>query len=237
MTKIRSKITGFGHYLPTKVVTNDELSRKVDTSDEWIRERTGIRQRHIAADGQYTSDLAFEAAKMALAYAKKDISEVDGIILATTTPDNTFPSTATKLQAMLGMKHGFAFDVQAVCSGFLYALNVADCMIRGGQAKNLLVIGAETMSRILDWTDRNTCVLFGDGAGAILLSAGSSTGAIEDRGVLKIKMRSDGAQYDLLHTAGGPSTTQTSGKIEMNGKEVFKNAVVNLHNIAKEVLA
>ena len=200
----------------------------VDTSDAWIVERTGIKQRHIASDGETTSDLALEAAKKALTSAQIDANELDVIIVATTTPDETFPSTATKVQARLGMTHGAAFDLQAVCSGFIYGLSVADNFIRGGQAKTALVIGAETMSRILDWNDRGTCVLFGDGAGAVVIKAADGSGTSADRGILNTKIFSDGRLHDLLYTDGGVSSTQTAGHLRMQGREVFKHAVNNI---------
>jgi 3-oxoacyl-[acyl-carrier-protein] synthase-3 len=200
----------------------------VDTSDEWIRSRTGIERRHIAEKGENTSDLAFKAAQAALANAKVDVSEIDLIVVGTTTPDETFPSVATTIQARLGMVRGAAFDVQAVCSGFIYGLSVADHFIRVGQAKTVLLVGAETMSRMLDWTDRTTCVLFGDGAGAVVLRAGEGQGTAADRGVLNTQLYSDGRLHDLLYADGGPSSTGTAGVIRMQGKEVFKHAVINI---------
>ena len=238
---IRSEILGCGSYLPERCVTNDELSKTVDTSDEWIRSRSGIAQRHFAAEGEYTSDLAFAAATRALEHAGVDVSELDLIICATTTPDNTFPSTAAKVQHKLGMTKGAAFDVQAVCSGFVYGLAVADNFIKCGQAKTVLLIGAETFSRILDWTDRSTCVLFGDGAGAIVLRAmeeqpENGAGHNSGRGVLSTHIHSDGSNYDILYVDGGPSTTQTVGHLRMNGREVFRHAVTNLASIVDEAL-
>ncbi|MEE2995891.1 MAG: beta-ketoacyl-ACP synthase III [Pseudomonadota bacterium] len=233
---VRSIISGCGGYLPDRVVTNEELARRLDTSDEWIVKRTGIRTRHIAADDQNTSDLALAAARHALDDAGIEASEIDLIVLATATPDNTFPSTATKVQSALGMTRGSAFDVQAVCSGFVYAVNVADNFIRLGQAENILVIGAETFSRILDWKDRTTCVLFGDGAGAIVLSAAEGAGDSGDRGVLANCIHSDGRHHDLLYVDGGPSATQTVGYLRMDGPEVFKHAVKNLASVIGEVL-
>jgi len=224
----RSRLISAGSYLPAKILTNDELARQVDTSDEWIRQRTGIRQRHIAAEGELTSDLAVKAAEQALAHAGLTGADLDCIILGTTTPDHTFPATATKVQQRLGMNHGFAMDVQAVCSGFVYALTIADNFIRLGQAKRALVIGAETFSRILDWNDRNTCVLFGDGAGAVILEASEGRGDNSDRGILTTHLFSDGRYYDKLYVNGGPSATQTTGTVLMEGKEVFRHAVVNL---------
>ena len=240
----RSEILGCGSYLPERCVTNDELAETVDTTDEWIRSRSGIAQRHFAAEGEYTSDLAFAAATRALEHAGVDVSELDLIICATTTPDNTFPSTAAKVQHKLGMTKGAAFDVQAVCSGFVYGLAVADNFIKCGQAKTVLLIGAETFSRILDWTDRSTCVLFGDGAGAVVMRAmeeepgkpGNGTGHNSGRGVLSTHIHSDGSNYDILYVDGGPSTTQTVGHLRMNGREVFRHAVTNLASIVDEAL-
>ena len=228
MANIRSQVVGVGACLPANVVTNEDLAARLETSDAWIRERTGIQERRIAADGELTSDLAVTAAQEALRVAQVRPSAVDMIVLATATPDETFPATATTVQARLGMTRGFAFDVQAVCSGFVYALSVADNFIKAGQAKNCLVIGAETFSRILDWNDRTTAVLFGDGAGAVLLTAGSGTGTSADRGVLSTHLFSDGRQHDLLYVDGGPSKTQTTGFLRMEGREVFRHAVVNL---------
>lgn len=234
MSVIRSQVLGCGAFLPAKVLTNSELAKTVDTSDEWIRARTGIQRRHIAEKGETTSDLAFQAAQAALKNANTGVDELDLIIVATTTPDETFPSVATKIQARLGMTRGAAFDVQAVCSGFIYGLSVADNFIKAGQAKTVLLIGAETMSRLMDWTDRTTCVLFGDGAGAVVLRAGEGEGSPKDRGVLNTKLYSDGRLHDLLYVDGGPSTTGTTGFLRMQGKEVFKHAVVN---IADSILA
>ncbi len=225
---IRSRILGCGAYLPETILTNAELAKRVDTSDEWIRERTGIHQRHVAADGEFTSDLATKASRAALADANIDVKDVDLIICATTTPDDTFPAAATKVQAALGMHHGAAFDVQAVCSGFVYGLSVADSFIRAGQAKTVLLIGAETMTRLLDWNDRTTCVLFGDGAGAVVMQAGEGAGTPEDEGVLNTKLFSDGRLRDLLYVDGGPSSTRTTGHLRMQGKEVFRHAVTNI---------
>jgi len=224
---IRSIFRGVGSYLPKRVVTNAELSDTVETSDSWIRDRTGIGQRHIAAEGETTSDLAFEAAKSALADANMDAHDIDLIIMATTTPDYTFPATATLVQERLGIRHGAAFDVQAVCSGFIYAVKLADAMIRTDSAKNVLVIGAETFSRILDWEDRTTCVLFGDGAGAFIFSAEESDAqdTSEGRGVLNAFIRSDGRFRELLYVDGGPSKTQTVGHVRMIGNQVFRHAV------------
>jgi 3-oxoacyl-[acyl-carrier-protein] synthase-3 len=219
---------GCGAFLPANVVTNDDLAKRVDTNDAWIVDRTGIKRRHMAASGELTSDLALAAAKRALANADVDVDDVDMVIVATTTPDETFPATATRVQARLGMTRGAAFDIQAVCSGFIYGLSVADNFIRGGQAKTILVIGAETMSRILDWNDRTTCVLFGDGAGAVVLQAGQGDGTNADRGILNTKLFSDGRLHDLLYTDGGVSTTRTAGHLRMQGREVFKHAVTNI---------
>ncbi|WDZ77810.1 ketoacyl-ACP synthase III [Ensifer adhaerens] len=222
---IRSVVRGFGAALPKRVVTNQELESKVDTSDEWIVQRTGIRQRYIAGEGETTASLGEGAARAALANAGLTPDDIDLIILATSTPDNTFPATAVNIQDRLGMRHGAAFDMQAVCSGFVYAVTTADAYIRGGLAKRVLVIGAETFSRILDWSDRTTCVLFGDGAGAIILEAQEGEGTNADRGVLMAKLRSDGAHRDKLYVDGGPSTTGTVGHLKMEGREVFKHAV------------
>ncbi|PPR24221.1 MAG: 3-oxoacyl-[acyl-carrier-protein] synthase 3 [Alphaproteobacteria bacterium MarineAlpha10_Bin3] len=229
----RSVVLGCGAYLPERVLTNTELSTRIDTSDEWIRKRTGIEQRHIAADGELTSDLAAAASRRALAAAGVAADEVDLIVLATSTPDNTFPATSTRVQAMLGIKQGVAFDVQAVCSGFVYALSVADNMLRLGQARTALVIGAEVFSRILDWKDRSTCVLFGDGAGAVVLRAMAPQNDSNARGILSTHLFSDGAYYDSLYVDGGPASTGTAGFIRMDGKEVFRQAV-NLMSSAVE---
>ncbi|UKV16618.1 ketoacyl-ACP synthase III [Thalassospiraceae bacterium SW-3-3] len=233
---VRSRIIGCGSYLPSNVVTNDELAKRVDTSDEWIVARTGIRQRHVAAEGETTSDLAVAAATRAMEHAGVTAADIDMVIVATATPDNTFPATATKVQHRLGVV-GFAFDVQAVCSGFVYALTTADMYIRNGQAKTALVIGAETFSRILDWEDRRTCVLFGDGAGAVVLQAVEGQGTIKDQGILASRLHSDGSKYELLYVDGGPSSTQTVGYLQMEGKEVFRHAVTNLAGVIREVLA
>ena len=227
---IRSQVIGCGSYLPEKVLTNAELAKRVDTSDEWIRERTGIRKRHIAGEGELTSDLAVLASRAALLDAGIDSGELDLIVCATTTPDDTFPAAATKVQARLGMSHGAAFDVQAVCSGFIYALSVADSFIKTEQAETVLVIGAETMSRLLDWSDRGTCVLFGDGAGALVLRAHEGRGDNTDRGILNTKLYSDGRLRELLYVDGGPSSTQTTGYLRMQGREVFRHAVTNISN-------
>lgn len=233
----RAIIEGLGTYLPERVVTNAELAAKVDTSDEWIVERTGIRQRHIAADGEFTSHLATEAARRALDDAGMPATDIDLIILATSTPDNTFPATATAVQAALGITGGAAFDVQAVCSGFVYALSTANAFIASGQATNVLVIGAETFSRILDWQDRGTCVLFGDGAGAVVLSAQEvDENDKDDQGILACRLRSDGRYKDKLYVDGGPSSTQTVGYLRMEGREVFKHAVTNIASVMQETL-
>jgi 3-oxoacyl-[acyl-carrier-protein] synthase-3 len=233
---IRSRIIGCGSYLPQKIVTNHELAQRVDTSDEWIVQRSGIRQRHVAAEGELTSDLAIAAAREALANAGIDASSIDAIVLATATPDNNFPATATKVQSRLGIRGGFAFDVQAVCSGFVYAMSLADNFLRLGQARSALVIGAETFTRLLDWTDRSTCVLFGDGAGAVVLRAEQGKGDVSDRGVLSTHLHSDGDQYDLLYVDGGPSLGH-SGHIRMNGREVFRHAVERMSSVVQEALA
>ena len=225
---IRSRVIGCGSYLPSNIVTNDDLARKVDTSDAWIRERTGITQRHIAVDGEKTSDLALGAARAALIDAGIDAGELDMIICATTTPDESFPATATVVQSRLGMTRGAAFDVQAVCSGFIYGMSVADSLIRTGAARTILLIGAETMSRLLDWSDRTTCVLFGDGAGAVVLQAHTGLGNNSDQGILNTKLFSDGRLHDMLYADGGVSSTGTTGKLRMQGKEVFKHAVTNI---------
>jgi 3-oxoacyl-[acyl-carrier-protein] synthase-3 len=235
---LRTRITGTGSYLPEQILTNEELAARVDTSDEWIVARTGIRQRHIAAEGERTSDLAFKAAQRALDSAGMEASDLDLLIVATATPDNTFPATATRVQAMLGMTGGAAFDIQAVCSGFIYGLSVADNFIRAGQAKNVLLIGAETFSRILDWEDRATCVLFGDGAGAMAMTATDASESPNGAaGVLSTHLHSDGTLNQLLYVDGGPSSTGTVGHLRMSGKEVFRHAVVRLAEVAEEALA
>ncbi|MFC3071829.1 beta-ketoacyl-ACP synthase III [Shinella pollutisoli] len=222
---IRSVVRGFGAVLPKRVLTNAELESMVDTSDEWIVQRTGIRERHIAGEGETTASLGAAAAQAALDKAGFKAADIDLIIVATSTPDNTFPAVAVDIQNRLGMHHGFAFDVQAVCSGFVYAVATADAYIRGGLARRAIVVGAETFSRILDWTDRTTCVLFGDGAGAIVLERAEGEGTSADRGVLTAQLRSDGAHRDKLYVDGGPSTTGTVGHLRMEGREVFKHAV------------
>lgn len=233
---IRSIVAGCGAYLPQRVVTNDELAKHVDTSDAWIVERTGIRQRHIAAEGEKTSDLAIAAAQRALKAAGEKASQIDLIVLATCSPDETFPATATRVQAALGAHQAAAFDVGAVCSGFIYALATANNFIRMGQAESALVIGAETMSRLLDWNDRSTCVLFGDGAGAVVLRANKGRGTAKDRGILSTHLHSDGRQHDLLFADGGPSGTGTVGKLRMQGRDVFRHAVTNLASVLNETL-
>ena len=231
----RAVIRGSGSALPAQVVTNAALAERVDTTDEWIIERTGIRQRYIASEGETTATLATEAARAALSDAGIDASEIDLIVLATATPDNTFPATATKVQHALGCNGGIAFDVAAVCSGFLYALTTADSMLKTGLASRALVIGAETFSRILDWEDRTTCVLFGDGAGAVVLEAVDQDEAA-GAGIIASRLHADGAQHDLLYVDGGPSSTQTVGHLRMKGREVFRHAVVNLADVLGEVL-
>lgn len=232
MSLIRSVVRGCGSYLPPDVLTNDDLAKQVDTSDDWIVQRTGIRQRHIASAGEMTSDLALAAARAALADAKMSADEIDLIVLATSTPDNTFPASAVSVQAGLGITRGFAFDVQAVCSGFVYALAVADKFLVSGQHKRALVIGAETMSRILDWTDRTTCVLFGDGAGAVVLEA--VEGDADGRGVLTTHLRSDGRHKGKLFVDGGPSSTGTVGHLRMEGREVYRHAVGMITDVIRD---
>ena len=231
MTEKRSIVRGVGGYLPERVMSNDEMSRLVDTSDEWIVQRTGIRERHIAAEGELTSDLAVAAARKALAAAGLDVADIDLVIVATTTPDMTFPATAAIVQQKLGMRHGAAFDLQAVCSGFVYGVATADSYLKNGMARRALVIGAETFSRIIDWNDRTTCVLFGDGAGAAVLELGTDG----DRGVLASSLRSDGAHWNKLYTDGGPSSTMTTGAVRMEGKEVFKHAVGMITDVVHSV--
>jgi len=234
---LRSVVLGCGSYLPQQILTNAELAARIDTSDEWIVQRTGIRERHIAADGEFTSHLAINAAKAALANAGIDAQAIDLIVLATSTPDNTFPATAVAVQNGLGINHGAAFDLQAVCSGFVFALATADNFLRTGAFKRALVIGAETFSRILDWNDRGTCVLFGDGAGAIVLEAQEQPGTREDRGLLTAHLRSDGRHKQKLYVDGGPSSTGTVGHLRMEGKEVFKFAVGAITDVIKDVFA
>jgi 3-oxoacyl-[acyl-carrier-protein] synthase III len=234
VTVLRSVVLGCGSYLPTRIVSNDELARSVATTDEWIVQRTGIRERHIAAPGELTSDLALHAARATLANAHVEANSIDLIVLATSTPDQTFPATAVSVQAGLGITHGAAFDLQAVCSGFVYALQVTDALLRGGTYKRALVIGAETFSRILDWNDRTTCVLFGDGAGALVLEAQPQAGTRADRGILTTHLRSDGRHKAKLYVDGGPSSTQTAGHLRMEGREVFKHAVAMITDVIED---
>ncbi len=239
MPVMRSQIVGCGSYLPAQCVSNADLAVKIDTTDEWILSRTGIRQRYIAADGELTSDLAAAAARNALGGAGIAADEVDLILVATSTPDDTFPATATAVQAKLGITRGFAFDVQAVCSGFVYALAVADNFIKSGQIRTAIVIGAETYSRILDWTDRGTCVLFGDGAGAVIVRAAAGAAVASDpdsAGILSTHLHADGRHRDILYVDGGPSSTQTVGHLRMTGKEVFRHAVTCLAAVAEEAV-
>ena len=234
MSLVRSVVLGCGTYLPSRVLSNEDLARMVDTSDDWIVQRTGIRERRIAAAGELTSDLALHAAKAALADAGVDAQAIDLIVLATSTPDNTFPASAVAVQAALGINHGAAFDLQAVCSGFVYALATVDGLLKTGAFKRALVIGAETFSRILDWTDRGTCVLFGDGAGALVVEAQSQTGAKDERGVLTVHLRSDGRHKMKLYVDGGPSSTQTVGHLRMEGREVFRHAVAMITDVVED---
>lgn len=236
MAVIRSVIRGVGAYLPKRVMTNADLAKIVDTTDEWIVERSGILQRHIADDSELTSDLGTAAARQALVRAKIDPVDIDLVICATATPDRTFPATAVRIQKELGVTKGAAFDVQAVCSGFVYGMTVADSLIRTAQFKRALVIGAETFSRILDWTDRSTCVLFGDGAGAVVLEAQPQHGTRDDRGILATRIRSDGRYEDLLYVDGGPGSTKTVGHLRMNGREVFRHAVQKITGVIEETL-
>ena len=233
----RAVVIGVGHYLPARVVPNSEFEASLETSDEWIVSRSGIERRHFAAEGEATSDLATEAARAALANAGLEADALDAIIVATSTPDLTFPAVATMVQANLGMTRGFAFDLQAVCAGFVYALANANAMIAAGTAKRVMIIGAETFSRILDWTDRATCVLFGDGAGAVILEAQTGDGTTADRGILSADLHSDGAQKDILYVDGGVSTTGTAGCLRMQGKEVFRHAVEKLAQTARTAIA
>lgn len=232
---IRAVVKGIGHYLPERIVSNADLEAKVDTTDEWIRTRSGIERRHFAAEGQMTSDLATRAARAAIADAGLEPNDIDAIIVATSTPDLTFPSVATMVQGQLGMTRGFAFDVQAVCAGFVFAMANAQALIVSGQATRVLVIGAETFSRLMDWSDRSTCVLFGDGAGAVVLEAGSGDGSNADRGILATDLNSDGRFKDLLYVDGGVSTGST-GHLRMHGKEVFRHAVEKLAQTAHTAL-
>jgi len=234
VTVLRSVVLGCGSYLPSRILTNAELSRMVDTSDEWIAQRTGIRERHIAAAGETTSDMGLAAARAALAAAQVNAQSIDLIVLATSTPDNTFPASAVAVQAGLGLVHGAAFDLQAVCSGFVFALATADGLMKTGAFKRALVIGAETFSRILDWSDRTTCVLFGDGAGAVVLEARPAPGTREDRGILTSHLRSDGRHKSKLYVDGGPSSTQTVGHLRMEGRTVFKHAVAMITDVIED---
>ena len=234
---IRSVVRGIGSALPRRIMKNADFEGMVETSDEWIAQRTGIRQRHIAADDETTASLGEAAARAALENAGLTPDDIDLIVLATSTPNNTFPATAVEIQNRLGMRHGFAFDMQAVCSGFVYAVTTADLYIKGGLAKRVLVIGAETFSRILDWSDRSTCVLFGDGAGALVLEAEQGEGTIADRGVLAASLRSDGVHKEKLYVDGGPSTTGTVGHLKMEGREVFKHAVGMITDVIEDVFS
>ncbi|MEJ0096723.1 MAG: beta-ketoacyl-ACP synthase III [Bauldia sp.] len=237
MNSVRSVVIGSGGYLPEKILTNHELARMVETSDEWIQQRTGIRERHIAAPGELTSDLAVTAANRALAGANILAGDIDLIVLATSTPDNTFPAAAVTVQEKLGITRGAAFDVQAVCSGFVFGLATADAMLRAGHAETALVVGAETFSRILDWTDRSTCVLFGDGAGAVVLRRQVQSGENTDRGLLTSHLRSDGRYKDKLYVDGGPSSTGTVGRLRMEGREVYKHAVSKIGDVIEDAFA
>jgi 3-oxoacyl-[acyl-carrier-protein] synthase-3 len=234
---LRSVVLGCGSYLPARILSNDELARSVETTDDWIVQRTGIRERHIAAPGEMTSDLAIAAARAALAHAHVEANSIDLVVLATSTPDQTFPATAVTVQDALGITQGAAFDLQAVCSGFVYALSVVDSMLRCGSHKRALVIGAETFSRILDWNDRTTCVLFGDGAGAVVVEAQKLNGALTDRGILATSLRSDGRYRDKLYVDGGPSSTGTVGHLRMDGPEVFRHAVTKISEVIDSTLA
>jgi 3-oxoacyl-[acyl-carrier-protein] synthase-3 len=234
VTVRRSVVLGCGSYLPAQILTNDELARKVDTSDEWIVQRTGIHERRIAAPGEMTSHLAVHAARAAIAHARIDAQSIDLIVLATSTPDNTFPASATTVQAELGITHGAAFDLQAVCSGFVYGLAVADGLIKSGGFSRALVIGAETFSRILDWSDRSTCVLFGDGAGAVVLDGQAQPDTPDGRGLLTVRLRSDGRHKSKLYVDGGPSSTGTVGHLRMEGREVFRHAVAMITDVVED---
>ena len=237
MTVRRSVMLGCGSYLPSRILTNADLARTVDTSDEWIVQRTGIHERHIAAPGETTSQMAAHAARAALSHAHVDAQSIDLIVLATSTPDNTFPASAVAVQADLGITRGAAFDLQAVCSGFVFALAAADGLLRSGAFSRALVIGAETFSRILDWTDRGTCVLFGDGAGAVVLDAQELAGGHDDRGILTVRLRSDGRYKSKLYVDGGPSSTGTVGHLRMEGREVFRHAVAMITDVVEEAFA
>jgi len=234
VTAKRSVILGCGGYLPAQILTNSDLARKVDTSDDWIVQRTGIHERHIAAPGEWTSHMATHAARAALAHAKVDAQSIDLIVLATSTPDNTFPASAVSVQADLGITHGAAFDLQAVCSGFVFALATADSLLKSGGFSRALVIGSETFSRILDWTDRGTCVLFGDGAGAVVLDSQAQPDKSEERGVLSVRLRSDGRYKSKLYVDGGPSSTGTVGHLRMEGREVFRHAVAMITDVVED---
>ncbi len=233
---LKSVITGVGGYLPEKILTNQDLEKMVETTDAWIMERTGIKTRHLAKEGELTSDLAIKAAQRAMEDAGVSPEEIDLIVLSTTTPDETFPATAMKVQEALGAHKAFAFDIQAACSGFMYALSTADHFLRGGTGTKALVIGAETLSRIVDWTDRNTCVLFGDGAGAVVLETREGAGTLDEAGLKKVILHSDGRYRSILTATGGVSSTGNAGKIYMEGREVFRHAVTNLADVAVEVL-
>ena len=235
MSMLRSVVLGCGSYLPSRVLTNSELAQKVDTSDDWIVQRTGIHERRIAAAGEATSDMGINAAKAALAHAKIEAGAIDLIVLATSTPDNTFPASAVSVQAGLGITQGAAFDLQAVCSGFVFGLATADSLLRAGAFRRALVVGSETFSRIVDWEDRTTCVLFGDGAGAVVLEAQIQQGTREDRGILTSRLRSDGRHKDKLYVDGGPSTTQTVGHLRMEGREVFRYAVAAVADVIEGI--
>ena len=237
MSVIRSVVLGCGSYLPSRVVTNSDLSRMVDTSDEWITQRTGIRERRIAAEGETTSDMGVKAARAALAAAGVDAQSIDLVVLATSTPDNTFPASAVVIQAALGINQGAAFDLQAVCSGFVFSLATVDSLLRTGGFKRALVIGSETFSRLLDWTDRTTCVLFGDGAGAVVVESQSQPGTREDRGILTTHLRSDGRYRSKLYVDGGPSATGTVGHLRMEGRAVFKHAVAMISDVIEDAFA
>ena len=237
MTVVRSVVMGSGSALPAGVVTNEDLAKRVDTSDEWIVQRTGIRERRIAGPGEFTSTLGLSAARQAIASAGLVPADIDLVLLATSTPDNTFPASAVSIQAELGITHGAAFDMQAVCSGFVYGLATADAYLRTGLAKRAVVIGSETFSRIVDWEDRTTCVLFADGAGAVVLEAQSASGEVSDRGILASKLRADGRHRDKLYVDGGPSSTGTVGHLRMHGREVFKHAVAMITDVIEDVFA
>ena len=236
MAFIRSVFRGVGAHLPKRIMTNHDLARRIDTSDAWIKERTGIEQRHVAEAGELTSDLGIAASRQALVRSGIDPIDIDLVICATATPDRTFPATAVRIQAGLGVTKGAAFDVQAVCSGFVYALTIADNFLKTGQFKRAIVVGSETFSRILDWEDRGTCVLFGDGAGAVVLEAQTQLGSREDRGILASRIRSDGRFEDLLYVDGGPGSTKTTGHLRMNGREVFRHAVQKISGVIEETL-